>query len=45
MSGFEIIDSDAGLIKAWTRGVPIEESAKKQLRNVASLPFSTSTSR
>ncbi|WP_252407043.1 RtcB family protein, partial [Escherichia coli] len=26
-------------MKAWTRGVPIEESAMKQLRNVASLPF------
>ncbi len=39
MSGFEVIESDAGLIKAWTHGVPIEESAMKQLRNVASLPF------
>lgn len=26
-------------IKAWTRGVPVEEEAMKQLRNVASLPF------
>lgn len=26
-------------IKAWTRGVPVEESALAQLRNVASLPF------
>jgi tRNA-splicing ligase RtcB (3'-phosphate/5'-hydroxy nucleic acid ligase) len=26
-------------IKAWTRGVPIEDSALKQLHNVASLPF------
>ncbi|WP_340647665.1 RtcB family protein [Phenylobacterium sp.] len=39
MSGFEVIESKNGLIKAWTRGVPIEESALKQLRNVASLPF------
>jgi len=39
MSGFEVIESDTGLIKAWTQGVPIEESAMKQLRNVASLPF------
>lgn len=39
MSGFDVIESDAGLIKAWTKGVPIEESALKQLRNVASLPF------
>lgn len=26
-------------IKAWTRGVPVEESAMQQLRNLASLPF------
>lgn len=26
-------------IKAWTRGVPVEESAVLQLRNVAALPF------
>lgn len=26
-------------IKAWTNGVPVEEAAQKQLRNVASLPF------
>jgi tRNA-splicing ligase RtcB (3'-phosphate/5'-hydroxy nucleic acid ligase) len=26
-------------IKAWTRGVPLESAAEKQLRNVASLPF------
>lgn len=26
-------------IKAWTKGVPIEESAMQQLRNVASMPF------
>ena len=39
MSGFDVIESEHGLIKAWTRGVPIEESAMKQLRNVAGLPF------
>ena len=39
MSGFEVIESENGLIKAWTRGVPIEDSALAQLRNVASLPF------
>src|SRR5215831_361750 len=27
------------LIKAWTKGVPVEEAAQKQLRNVAQLPF------
>ncbi|MBI5941185.1 MAG: RtcB family protein, partial [Caulobacterales bacterium] len=39
MSGFEVIESPGAPIKAWTRGVPIEESAMKQLRNVAALPF------
>ncbi len=39
MSGLEIIESEGKPIKAWTRGVPIEDSALKQLRNVASLPF------
>src|SRR3954463_2890056 len=26
-------------IKAWTRGVPVEDEAKQQLLNIASLPF------
>jgi tRNA-splicing ligase RtcB (3'-phosphate/5'-hydroxy nucleic acid ligase) len=26
-------------IKAWTRGVPVEDEAKKQLLNIATLPF------
>ena len=39
MSGFTHIESDGAPIKAWTRGVPIEDSALKQLRNVAALPF------
>jgi tRNA-splicing ligase RtcB len=26
-------------IKAWTKGVPLEEQARKQLLNVAQLPF------
>jgi len=26
-------------IKAWTRGVPVEDAALQQLHNVASLPF------
>ena len=38
--GYDVIVSEGGAhIKAWTRGVPIEESAAKQLRNVAQLPF------
>jgi len=26
-------------VKSWTQGVPFEEQAKQQLRNIASLPF------
>lgn len=36
---FELIDSYGKPIKAWTRGVQVEEAAKQQLRNVASMPF------
>lgn len=32
-------DPDTKPIKAWVRGVPVEEDAKKQLRNIAGLPF------
>ncbi len=40
MSGYEYIETGHGRpIKAWTRGVPVEEAALAQLRNVASLPF------
>ena len=39
MSGFEVFESSRAPIKAWTRGVPIEDAAMAQLRNVASLPF------
>lgn len=28
-----------GLIKAWTDGVDIEDSARKQLDNIAAMPF------
>ncbi|HZP23666.1 MAG TPA: RtcB family protein [Terriglobales bacterium] len=37
---YNVIAPEAGVpIKAWTRGVVLEEAAEKQLRNVASLPF------
>jgi tRNA-splicing ligase RtcB len=36
---YELIDSAGKPIKAWTRGVPVEEEAKAQLRNLAGLPF------
>lgn len=35
----DLIHSDGAPIKAWTRGVPIEDQAVAQLRNVARLPF------
>lgn len=35
----EHIDTVGAPIKAWTKGVYVEEGAKQQLRNVATLPF------
>jgi tRNA-splicing ligase RtcB (3'-phosphate/5'-hydroxy nucleic acid ligase) len=39
MSGFEYIETGGSPVKAWTRGVPIEDAARKQIENVARLPF------
>ena len=39
MSGFEYIETGGSPIKAWTRGVPIEDAARQQIENVARLPF------
>jgi tRNA-splicing ligase RtcB (3'-phosphate/5'-hydroxy nucleic acid ligase) len=39
MSGFEYIETGGAPIKAWTRGVPIEDAARQQIENVARLPF------
>ncbi|MFL6248365.1 MAG: RtcB family protein, partial [Thermoanaerobaculia bacterium] len=37
---YELIESDSGVpIKAWTKGVQVEEAARQQLLNVARLPF------
>src|SRR5437764_7537702 len=36
---YEIIGAEQVHINAWIRGVPIEDQAKEQLRNVAALPF------
>ena len=37
---YNVITPEKGVpIKAWTRGVPVEEAAQKQLMNVAQLPF------
>ena len=38
-TAFEAIETETGLIKAWTKGVPVEDAAVDQLRNVAGLPF------
>lgn len=39
MTDYEQISSDGMPIKAWVKGVVLEETALQQLRNVASLPF------
>jgi len=40
---YELIENESGVsgvpIKAWTKGVQVEDAAKQQLRNVARLPF------
>ena len=36
---YEAIETHSGLIKAWVKGVPLEDAAVDQLRNVAGLPF------
>src|SRR5262249_43964191 len=36
---FNVIETSGAPIKAWTDGVPVEDSARQQLINVASLPF------
>lgn len=39
MTGFEVFNGGARPIKAWTRGVQVEEKAKEQLLNLANMPF------
>jgi tRNA-splicing ligase RtcB len=39
MSGYEVIETQGAPILAWTKGVPVEDVALRQARNVASLPF------
>lgn len=36
---YEIIQDGGVPIKTWTRGVPFEEAAKAQLKNISRLPF------
>ena len=39
MSTYQYLETEGAPIKTWTKGVPIEEAALQQLRNVARLPF------
>ena len=39
MTGFEQFETDGVPIKAWVRGVPTDDNAMRQLRNVAQLPI------
>ena len=36
---YDVMDAGPGLVKMWTRGVPVEEAARAQLLNVAKMPF------
>jgi tRNA-splicing ligase RtcB len=39
MAGPEIIETGYAPIKAWIEGVPVEDAARRQLFNIAALPF------
>ena len=39
MSTYELHKSEHGVIKSWTRGVPVDVGARQQLENTASLPI------
>jgi tRNA-splicing ligase RtcB (3'-phosphate/5'-hydroxy nucleic acid ligase) len=39
MTNYEVIEGRETHIKAWTRGVPLEDKAREQLMNMAQLPF------
>ena len=36
---YEVIETEGVPIKTWTRGVPVEDEARRQLVNIARLPF------
>lgn len=39
-SNYEVMsDHEGAPIKSWTKGVPFEDQARQQLRNIASMPF------
>jgi tRNA-splicing ligase RtcB len=39
MAGPEVIETGYAPIKAWIEGVPVEDEARRQLFNIAALPF------
>lgn len=39
MTGHETIETGDAVIKAWTKGVPVDDGARRQLENIARLPF------
>ena len=39
LENFEVMETGGAPVKAWVKGVPVEESARRQLGNVARLPF------
>jgi tRNA-splicing ligase RtcB (3'-phosphate/5'-hydroxy nucleic acid ligase) len=36
---YDVMSGPSGLVKMWTRGVQVEDGARQQLANVASMPF------
>jgi tRNA-splicing ligase RtcB len=42
MPSFEVLETGRVPVKAWTRGVAVEEPARQQLRNLSNLPFAFS---
>ena len=36
---YEVMETQGVPVKSWTKGVPFEEEAKQQLKNIAGLPF------
>ncbi len=39
VENFEVMETGGAPVKAWVKGVPVEDSARMQLGNVARLPF------
>ena len=39
MSSFDVIETGGAPVKAWTHGVTVEPAARRQIENVARLPF------